>query len=418
MKAKRWISLLLAVSMMLGVLAMPASAAAQQPESTAVVSEELPDAAALSAAEDENDIVNIRIRATGNLVYGSDYKLEVETRPENTQYIAVVLGTSGEAYGYVTLMISDKLRTLLKLIPLPKKMSQTPDQAEEFNVYSYLKQLIDGNDVSVLLRVADEVVSVMDTVSFFVPASYLTTVKNVSNGMKLALSLIRKYLPEGAFSRIYLDEQPVDAGNYVAGALALESSDMNTAGFAMFRIKPKRDGVRMYWAQQAEQAMTAEELEAFFRIYLETCERDGIGHRPLDYFQRMLEAYGPERCRVCLAEYEGEPLAAAIALHYGCKVFYIYGASSNEKRNLMPAYAMQAEMIRWACSLGVDFYDFGGVYSLSKENGLYRFKEGFCHSVGVTELAGEFDQVLSPFWYWAFLHGKPLLQKLRARRKK
>ena len=35
-------------------------------------------------------------------------------------------------------MISDKLRTLLKLIPLPKKMSQTPDQAEEFNVYSYL----------------------------------------------------------------------------------------------------------------------------------------------------------------------------------------------------------------------------------------------------------------------------------------
>ena len=152
MKAKRWISLLLAVSMMLGVLAMPASAAAQQPESTAAVSEELPDAAALSAAEDENDIVNIRIRATGNLVYGSDYKLEVETRPENTQYIAVVLGTSGEAYGYVTLMISDKLRTLLKLIPLPKKMSQTPDQAEEFNVYSYLKQLIDGNDVGVLLR--------------------------------------------------------------------------------------------------------------------------------------------------------------------------------------------------------------------------------------------------------------------------
>ena len=43
----------------------------------------------------------------------------------------------------------------------------------------------------------------MDTVSFFVPASYLTTVKNVSNGMKLTLSLIRKYLPEGALSRIY-----------------------------------------------------------------------------------------------------------------------------------------------------------------------------------------------------------------------
>ena len=261
MKAKRWISLLLAVSMMLGVLAMPASAAAQQPESTAVVSEELPDAAALSAAEDENDIVNIRIRATGNLVYGSDYKLEVETRPENTQYIAVVLGTSGEAYGYVTLMISDKLRTLLKLIPLPKKMSQTPDQAEEFNVYSYLKQLIDGNDVGVLLRVADEVVSVMDTVSFFVPASYLTTVKNVSNGMKLALSLIRKYLPEGALSRIYLDEQPKDSGKYFAGAIALESSDINAAGFAMFKIKPKTENVSLSWTADAPASMTVSQLQ-------------------------------------------------------------------------------------------------------------------------------------------------------------
>lgn len=260
MKAKRWISLLLAVSMMLGVLAMPASAAAQQPESTAVVSEELPDAAALSAAEDENDIVNIRIRATGNLVYGSDYKLEVETRPENTQYIAVVLGTSGEAYGYVTLMISDKLRTLLKLIPLPKKMSATPDQTEEFNVYSYLKQLIDGNDVSVLLRVGDEAVSVLNIINFYLPSAYVKTIQNVSNGLKLALDLIRKYLPESAFTRIYLDEQPVDAGGYVAGAVALESGDINSAGVAMFKIKPQTSNVRLYWAGDLPGSLTAEEL--------------------------------------------------------------------------------------------------------------------------------------------------------------
>lgn len=98
----------------------------------------------------------------------------------------------------------------------------------------------------------------MDVLHFYVP-----TIDQVSNGLRLALNLIRKYLPEGAFSRIYLDEQPVDAGNYVAGALALESSDMNTAGFAMFKIKPKTNGVRMYWAQQAEKPMTAEELQSF-----------------------------------------------------------------------------------------------------------------------------------------------------------
>ena len=151
----------------------------------------------------------------------------------------------------------EELRTLLKLIPLPKKMSQTPDQAEEFNVYSYLKQLIDGNDVSVLLRVADEAVSVMDVLHFYVP-----TIDQVSNGLRLALNLIRKYLPEGALSRIYLDEQPKDSGKYFAGAIALESSDINAAGFAMFKIKPKTENVSLSWTADAPASMTVSQLQS------------------------------------------------------------------------------------------------------------------------------------------------------------
>ena len=249
MKAKRLIALALAAVFMLSAAATPVFAAAALPQENA-------------ALEQQNDMVSIRLKATGDLVYGSNYKLEVQTNPADTQYIGVVVGVGGEANGYVTLVLSDKIRTLLKMIPLPKKMSKTPDQAEEFNVYSYLKQLIDGNDVSVLLRVADEVVSVMDTVSFFVPASYLTTVKNVSNGMKLALSLIRKYLPEGALSRIYLDEQPKDSGKYFAGAIALESSDINAAGFAMFKIKPKTENVSLSWAADAPASMTVSQLQS------------------------------------------------------------------------------------------------------------------------------------------------------------
>ena len=248
MKAKRLIALALAAVFMLSAAATPVFAAAALPQENA-------------ALEQQNDMVSIRLKATGDLVYGSNYKLEVQTNPADTQYIGVVVGVGGEANGYVTLVLSDKIRTLLKMIPLPKKMSKTPDQAEEFNVYSYLKQLIDGNDVGVLLRVADEVVSVMDTVSFFVPASYLTTVKNVSNGMKLTLSLIRKYLPEGALSRIYLDEQPKDSGKYVAGAIALESSDINAAGFAMFKIKPKTENVSLSWAADAPSSLTVSQLQ-------------------------------------------------------------------------------------------------------------------------------------------------------------
>ena len=153
-------------------------------------------------------------------------------------------------------MLSDKLRTLLKMIPLPRKMSKTPDQVEEFNVYAYVKQLIDGNDVSVLLSVADEVVKVMDALKFYIP-----TLKDMSLGLKLSLEMIRRYLPEGVFSRIYLDEQPVDSGRYIAGAVALQSGDLNTAGVAMFRIKPKTEGVRLYWAEELP-AVTLAEAEA------------------------------------------------------------------------------------------------------------------------------------------------------------
>lgn len=251
MKLKRGIALLLAAVFLFGTLAVPAGAAAAQPE---------PAAQAQTVDAEENDIISVRIKASGELTYGADHKLEIQTTPADAQYIGVVMGTSGQATGYVTLVLSEKIRILLKLIPLPKKMSATPDQTEEFNVYSYLKQLIDGNDVSVLLRVGDEAVSVLNIINFYLPSAYVKTIQNVSNGLKLALDLIRKYLPESAFTRIYLDEQPVDAGGYVAGAVALESGDINSAGVAMFKIKPQTSNVRLYWAGDLPGSLTAEEL--------------------------------------------------------------------------------------------------------------------------------------------------------------
>lgn len=242
MRTKRLTALLLALVLSLGVVAGPAlSASAASP---------LPEAAPLT--EETNGVVSIRIKADGELVYGSPLTLRVETTPEGTQYIGVVVGIKGEAQGFVTLALSEKFRILLKMIPLPRVMSKTPDQEEEFNVYDYLKQLIDGNDVSVLLRVADEVASVMDVLKFYAPA-----LNDVSVGLKVALELIRRFLPEDMHTRIYLDEQPTDAGRYVAGAVALESGDVNTAGIAIFTIRPRSEGVRMYWDPEVPETLTA-----------------------------------------------------------------------------------------------------------------------------------------------------------------
>ena len=73
-----------------------------------------------------------------------------------------------------------------------------------------------------------------------------------------------------------------------------------------------------------------------------------------------------------MAYSEGEAIAGTIAVHFGDKVWYLYGASSNSHRNLMPNYLLQWEMIRWAVETGCRLYDFRGISGdLSEENHLY-----------------------------------------------
>ena len=95
---------------------------------------------------------------------------------------------------------------------------------------------------------------------------------------------------------------------------------------------------------------------------------------------------------------EGTPIAGTLAIHYGDKVWYLYGASSNEHRNLMPNYLLQWRMIQWAVETGCRIYDFRGVSgNVSEDNplyGLFRFKQGF--GGDFTEFVGEEDLVLSP----------------------
>ena len=92
-----------------------------------------------------------------------------------------------------------------------------------------------------------------------------------------------------------------------------------------------------------------------------------------------------------VAEHEGEALAAAIATNIGGELFYVYGASSNVKRNLMPNYAMQMAMIRWGLETNCKTYNFGGVLNLDPNNRLYKFKIGFCREEGLEEYIGEIN---------------------------
>ena len=142
----------------------------------------------------------------------------------------------------------------------------------------------------------------------------------------------------------------------------------------------------------------SEGLDDFCRLMEQTGRRDGFLVRDRRYFERFLSALG-DRARLYLGYYQGQAVCGAISVVCAKKCCYVYGASGNDHRDVMPNYLMQWEMIRWAVQSGCDVYDFQGVSgNLSPEGnhmyGLYQFKKGFNGTLD--ELLGEFDITYRP----------------------
>ena len=176
--------------------------------------------------------------------------------------------------------------------------------------------------------------------------------------------------------------------------------------------------------------LTRDDLVVFNNLMVVTGERDGFRPRPLSYFQMLWDNLVPAGlARLFMTRHGEQTLSGALCFLIGDKSWYVYGASSNEQRNLMPNYAMQWAMIRWARDAGCAWYDFRGVSprrrgegeaaaDLEKEDhlqGLNRFKEGF--GTRYVEYVGEFDLVYNKAAYWVYTQGKPAAQKLVRRLK-
>ncbi len=152
---------------------------------------------------------------------------------------------------------------------------------------------------------------------------------------------------------------------------------------------------------------TKDDLEAFHELYVHTAGRDGFTPRPLGYFRTMLEALGAEeddRIRLYLAEHEGDVVAATLAIRVGGHVWYSYGASSSEKRDVRGSNAIQWRMMQDAIAAGADVYDLRGITdTLDADDphiGLIQFKVGTGGEA--VEYAGEWDLPLNGAIYQAF----------------
>lgn len=151
---------------------------------------------------------------------------------------------------------------------------------------------------------------------------------------------------------------------------------------ARYSIKiANKKGCETYWDNSPES------INVFYELTKIMAKRHGITHRPKEYFERLIKSY--PNSRLYITKHENDNLSTVIAIPYGIQMFYIYGASSNEKRNFMPNYQIHWEIIKWAISLGsIHEYNFGGVFGFDANDGLYSFKSKFCKH-GATEFIGE-----------------------------
>ncbi len=204
--------------------------------------------------------------------------------------------------------------------------------------------------------------------------------------------------------------------NYILPDIGGKTKDEVFASFS----QKARYNVRVALKHGVECKVCGKEgLDDWMRLSRLTAQRDNFIDRPKEYCAKMMDAFG-ENIRLYLCYYQGQAISGAITSQYAGKTCYIFGASDNAHRNVMPNYLMQWEMIQWAIEGGCYLYDFLGIPVNCDPNspmyGVYEFKKKF--NGRVAPYAGEFDYIFRPCLNSMFHTAQNLRRSYYSMRKK
>ena len=203
-------------------------------------------------------------------------------------------------------------------------------------------------------------------------------------------------LMKGLEQTIFYPTTPVQPARTILLDLTLDETALLAQMKEKWRYNVRlaeRKGVRVRVAQ------TIDDVKAWYALLQTTSKRDDFGVHTLDYYMRAWEIFSArQQARLFLAEHDGQLLAGIFVSCYAQQGIYLYGASSNEQRNLMPNYLLQWEAIRWAKREGAAHYDFWGIPATEQKDeamaGVYRFKRGWGGKV--VRFVGCYEHVYHP----------------------
>lgn len=181
---------------------------------------------------------------------------------------------------------------------------------------------------------------------------------------------------------------------------------MNQGTRRKIRQSQKND-IRYYHAPR-------EGLAAFNQIMQTTGNRNAFGVHEPAYYELAYDLFVPQGdATLILAEHEGDVLAGIMVFALNNVAWYLYGASSNVKRNMMATYGIQWAAIQWAKARGCAYYDLWGVPDEDHETleaqfqersdglwGVYGFKRGW--GGDLVRFNGAWDYAYNGLLYQAY----------------
>jgi lipid II:glycine glycyltransferase (peptidoglycan interpeptide bridge formation enzyme) len=153
-----------------------------------------------------------------------------------------------------------------------------------------------------------------------------------------------------------------------------------------------------------EEKSDTEGLEIFIQLFQETLKRQNFYMHSPQYFRQLWQTLQPTGIpHILLAKYQEKILNAWMIFVWKNRLFYPYGASSNQYRELMASNLICWETIKFGQAKGCQFFDMWGAGQGPDPDpqhpwyGFYRFKLGY--GGDLVRFAGSWDLVANPWLY-------------------
>lgn len=169
-----------------------------------------------------------------------------------------------------------------------------------------------------------------------------------------------------------------------------------------------------------------EGFEDYLKLVEETTKRQRFYAHTREYQYKLWETLRGNKnglnAHLFLAKYNNKTLAAWMLFIFKDVLYYPYGASSSENREVMASNLMMWESIKFGKQNNLSSFDMWGSLGpdADKEDswyGFHKFKEGY--NPRPVEFVGDYDLVLSPSLYsiikvgdkarWAYLRAKKFI---------